>query len=223
MHVIAIDGGPLKNGNTARLLQAAIEGAEKEGATTEIVNLYELNYKGCINCFACKRKNSPVERCVVIDDLEPVLEKIYNCDALILGSPVFLSSVTGAMQSFIERLAYPFFTYDRPQTITHKKINTALIYTMNFPKFSLSVSGYNRFFKHNENILKSTFGYCESLVVRETFPMEEHEEFSFFSEELEKRLAKQEAKFAQDLKKARCLGSKFAKSKQVGKFPPVLK
>ena len=46
--VIAINGSPRKTWNTAMLLEHAIKGAESAGAKTEIVHLYDLDYKGCI-------------------------------------------------------------------------------------------------------------------------------------------------------------------------------
>jgi multimeric flavodoxin WrbA len=54
MKIIAINGSPRKDWNTGALLKSALEGAASEGAQTEIINLYDLSYKGCISCFACK-------------------------------------------------------------------------------------------------------------------------------------------------------------------------
>ena len=53
-----INGSPRKNGNTAQLLKRAMDGAREAGAEVELVNLYDrnLNYKGCMSCFACKLK-----------------------------------------------------------------------------------------------------------------------------------------------------------------------
>ena len=45
MKVIAVNGSPRKNWNTATLLQKALDGAASQGAETEIFHLYELNYK----------------------------------------------------------------------------------------------------------------------------------------------------------------------------------
>jgi len=56
MKVMAINGSPRKNWNTATLLEKALEGAASEGAETEIVHLYDLEFKGCTSCFACKLK-----------------------------------------------------------------------------------------------------------------------------------------------------------------------
>ena len=109
MKVIAINGSPRKNWNTATLLQKALDGAASQGAETEIVHLYELNYKGCVSCFACKTKNGrSYGRCAVKDDLTPVLKKVEIVDAIIFGSPIYYGSVTGEMKSFMERLLFPY-------------------------------------------------------------------------------------------------------------------
>ncbi|MDR2657827.1 MAG: flavodoxin family protein, partial [Oscillospiraceae bacterium] len=70
--VIAINGSPRKNGNTATLLQKAMDGAASVGAETELVHLVDLNYKGCVSCFACKRKGAKYPNtCSMQDDLSP--------------------------------------------------------------------------------------------------------------------------------------------------------
>ena len=57
MNILAINGSPRKSGNTATLLNKALEGAASQGAKTELFHLYDLNFKGCISCFACKLNN----------------------------------------------------------------------------------------------------------------------------------------------------------------------
>jgi Multimeric flavodoxin WrbA len=52
--IIAFNGSPRKEWNTATLLKKALKGAKSQGAETKLVHLYDLNYKGCISCFACK-------------------------------------------------------------------------------------------------------------------------------------------------------------------------
>jgi multimeric flavodoxin WrbA len=56
MKIIAINGSPRKDWNIATLLNEALEGAASQGAENELIHLYDLNYKGCISCFACKTK-----------------------------------------------------------------------------------------------------------------------------------------------------------------------
>ena len=56
MKAIAINGSPRKEWNTGTLLNKALEGAMLKGAETEIIHLYDYEYKGCISCFSCKTK-----------------------------------------------------------------------------------------------------------------------------------------------------------------------
>jgi len=59
MIVIGINGSPRKNWNTAKLLAKALEGAASQGADTKLVCLYDLVFKGCTSCFACKLIDGP--------------------------------------------------------------------------------------------------------------------------------------------------------------------
>ena len=54
MKLLAINGSPRKTWNTATLLQKAVEGAASQDAEAEMVHLYDLNFSGCVSCFACK-------------------------------------------------------------------------------------------------------------------------------------------------------------------------
>ena len=70
------NGSPRKNKNTADMLQSAMKGAQEAGAETELVHLYDIDFKGCKSCFACKVKNSKCNGiCALKDDLRPVLER----------------------------------------------------------------------------------------------------------------------------------------------------
>ncbi|MDF2572176.1 MAG: NADPH-dependent reductase [Sporomusa sp.] len=114
MNVLAINGSPRKSWNTATLLSSALEGAASQGATTELIHLYDLNYKGCISCFACKLKDGKsYGKCAYQDDLTPVLEKIEKADAVFLGSPIYFGNVTGEMRSLMERMAFQYLVYDK--------------------------------------------------------------------------------------------------------------
>ncbi len=131
-NLIAINGSPRKNWNTAELLKHAMKGAEEAGASTELVNLYSLNFKGCTSCFACKLKSRPHGSCAMKDDLSPVLEKVKAADAVIFGSPIYFMNLSAGMIAFIERLFFSNYIYsDEIPTVFPKKLPSAFIYTMN--------------------------------------------------------------------------------------------
>ncbi len=70
--LIAINGSPRKNWNTAQLLKEAVRGAKDAGAEAEIVDLYSLTFKGCTSCFYCKLKSKEHGTCAMKDDLTPI-------------------------------------------------------------------------------------------------------------------------------------------------------
>ena len=131
MNIIAVNGSPRKKWNTATLLKNALKGANSLGAETELINLYQLAYKGCTSCFSCKRKNGK-RACAMNDELTDVLEKAKSADAIIFGSPIYFMSVSSGMSAFLERFLYPFIIYSNEiPTVFPRRIPAAFIYTMN--------------------------------------------------------------------------------------------
>ena len=179
MKVMAINGSPRNNWNTATLLQKALDGAASQGAETEIFHLYELNYKGCVSCFACKTKNGPsYGRCAVKDDLTPVLKKVEIVDAIIFGSPIYYGSVTGEMKSFMERLLFPYSIYTSPPgTLFPRKISTGFIYTLNASEEMSKKLGHDRYFNANKALLERIFGPSEILCSYDTYQFEEYSRY----------------------------------------------
>jgi len=212
MHILAINGSPRKNRNTATLLNKALEGAASQGATTELIHLYDLNYKGCISCFACKLiGGKSYGKCAYQDDLSPVLEKINNADAVILGSPIYFGNVTGEMRSLMERMLFQNVIYDENySSLVSKKKPIGLIYTMNIKEDMLKEWGYDKIFIANESIMKRTFGASESLLSTNTYQFTDYSKYitSAFNEP-EKAKHRQDV-FPKDCEKAFMMGSRFA-------------
>ena len=212
MEVMAINGSPRKKWNTAMMLEKALEGAGSKGAQTSLVHLYDLNYKGCISCFACKKRNGEsYGKCAVKDDLAPIFKKIEAVDALILGSPIYFGDVTGAMRSFMERLLFQYLVYTNPrQTLFPKKIDIGLIYTMNAPEKEANKIGYDRLFNFNENVMKMILGRAESLASHETYQFDDYAKVVAPMFDVAQRKKRRDEIFPQDLQKAYDLGAKLA-------------
>ncbi|MEJ2695965.1 MAG: flavodoxin family protein [Candidatus Sulfobium sp.] len=176
MKVLAFNGSPRKKWNTATLLEKALEGAASKGAETELVHLYDLDYKGCISCFACKAKGGKsYGRCAVEDDLTPVFQHIETADAIILGSPIYFGNVTGEMRSFMERLLFPFLTYtDPPASLFPNRIKTGFIYTMNVTEDQMRESGYFQLFNQQAGTMKMIFGSSEYICSYDTLQFDDY-------------------------------------------------
>ncbi len=212
MNIIAINGSARKNWNTHILLNKALEGAESMGAQTELINLYDLDYKGCIGCLGCKVKESiSLGHCVVNDGLKPVLNKIGESDGFILGSPIYLGDVTAMMRVFWERLIFQHLNYDdytKPFISGTKK--TAFIYTMNVPEAMLEQYGMSDKFHSYEMMLKGYWGDSVYMVSTETLQVNDYSKYHMASFDEAERKERREKVFPVDCRKAYDLGREMA-------------
>lgn len=213
MKVIAINGSPRKKWNTATLLEKALEGAASEGAETEIIHLYDLDFKGCKSCFSCKVKGGKsFARCSIKDELTPVLERLENADAVILGSPIYLGNSTGEMRSFMERYIFPYITYSIDiQTFSPKTIPVGFIYTMNVTEDRFEMFGINKLIELNERVATRIFGYAESLCSTDTYQFDDYSKYVSSIFKPQEKAKRRKEVFPQDCQKAFEMGARFIK------------
>jgi multimeric flavodoxin WrbA len=102
MKVVAFNGSARKDGNTAILLNTVLDELEKEGISTELVQLSGKSLQGCIACYKCfENKN---HRCAVEkDEMNSFIQKMLKADGILLGSPTYFSDVSANMKALIER------------------------------------------------------------------------------------------------------------------------
>ena len=213
MKILAINGSPRKNRNTATMLGNALDGAASQGAETELIHLYDVNYKGCTSCLSCKQKGGKsYGQCAMRDDLTPILEKIRQADALLLGSPIYFTSMTGEMRSFYERAAYPYLNYnERGTSLFPKKIKVGLILTIGTDENTIKEYGMNRHFESTEMMLGLLFGSAESLIVTGANVYEDYSKFAGSAEEAAELKRRNDEQFAAYGKKAFDLGVRLVK------------
>jgi multimeric flavodoxin WrbA len=216
MKVIAINGSPRKKWNTATLLEKALEGAASEGAETEMIHLYDLEFKGCISCFACKLKGGKsYGKCAVKDDLTPVLERLEDTDAVILGSPIYFGNVTGEMRSFMERFFFPYLVYSMdPQSLYPKNIPAGFIYTMNIKEEYFDMFGLKKTIELNENLAKRLFGHSESLCSTDTYQFDDYSKYVADRYDPEEKAKRRREVFPKDCEKAFEMGARFVKRRK---------
>lgn len=105
MKVVAFNGSPRKDGNTAILIKRVFSELEKQGIATELVQLADKTIHGCIACERCGENKD--RRCAVRDDAaNEYIEKMLGADGIILGSPVYFQDVTSEMEALIDRTGY---------------------------------------------------------------------------------------------------------------------
>jgi len=128
---------------------------------------------------------------------------------LVLGSPIYFASITGEMRSFLERLLFPYSSYEGKPSSFPKKINTAFIFTMNAPAFALPFIGYTKMIKDNKKLLRRIFGNAISLVATSTYQFDDYNKYAmtFFSGD--KRKKRRDTVFQEDCNKALLLGKRL--------------
>ena len=207
MKVIGVNGSARKGWNTHTLVQKALDGATSKGAQVEMVNLYDLNFKGCIGCLGCKLKGGEVGRCVLKDELRPVFDQIADCDAFVLGSPIYIGEVTGELRSFYERLTFQYITYDKERTpFFTRKIKTGFVFTTNCPEKMYDQVGYTGKFKEYEGMLSRLFGECKTLAVSETWQIDDYDKYHMSMFDVPDRRRRREEVFPKDCENAFALG-----------------
>lgn len=162
MKIYAFNGSPRKKWNCDLLLDSFTEGVKSVDETAEVekVHLYDLNFKGCRSCFACKMKRNP-DHCMINDDAQKYLTEAREADGIVLASPIYYFDVSGVMRCFIERLLYP--------GAVKNPVQTAAVYAMNADEDTM-----NRLFRNHLNDLKA---YMESAMHTEMTEIFSHDTF----------------------------------------------
>ena len=204
MKIIAVSGSPRKNWNTEKMLASALDGASSQGVQTKLIRLYDLNFKGCKSCLACKRIGAQ-RKCFVRDELSPVLSELSEVDALIFGSPIYFMELTGVLHSCLERFYFPFVTYGTErETFFERKLPIGFIYTMNVTEDWLKqIPIANRF----ADVTETLFGVAPEIVCAyDTWQYTDYEKFEHGIFSVEQKKLHREENFPKELEAARQLG-----------------
>jgi len=109
MKVIAINGSPQDNGNTAQALQVLLGEVEKQGIETELVTIGHKTIHGCIGCAKCREAQNAACIAFPNDAVNELLPKLTAADAVVLGSPTYFAGINGTMKSLLDRIFYVSF------------------------------------------------------------------------------------------------------------------
>lgn len=208
------------------MLNSAMNGASDAGAETELIHLYDYNFKGCVSCFACKLKNSKTNGvCAVRDEVRPILEKAHEADVIVMGSPVYFSYPTGVLRSFMERLFFPINSYNpkidddgnMQSSLLGKFVPTAMIYTMGVPDEQMAIEGhYPEIFGQNERFLEKLFGYTETLCSYSSYQFSDYSLYDVMAGTQEHRAKYRDEQLPKDLEAAYELGRRLVMKAKEG-------
>ena len=208
--VIGFNGSPRKGMNTDLLVQKALEGARSLGAQTKLIEISDLKHvQPCISCLHCKKNKNTEGRCVLKDDLTPVLKELKDVDALVIGTPVYWGYFSGAIHSALERIWFSNWSYNPSRkSVFGKKINTAFIWTMNVKK-EVSDQMYSPFYKHTTWVMENVFGKCENLMAYNTLQVSDYSKYDLSGFDEKEKIRQHKEIFPHDLERAYELGKRL--------------
>ena len=103
--VVAFNGSPRKEGNTARLLREVLAELEKEGIETELVQIGGRQVHGCTACGKCFENQDG--KCVIDNDfVNDCIEKMAAADGIVIGSPTYFADVSTETKALIDRAGF---------------------------------------------------------------------------------------------------------------------
>ena len=98
--VLILSGSPRKGGNSDILCDEFMRGALDAGNQVEKIFVAGKNVAPCTGCYFCRNHGG---RCALNDDMSDILQKIIDCDVLVLSSPVYFYSMSAQLKAVIDR------------------------------------------------------------------------------------------------------------------------
>ncbi len=102
MKVMLLNGSPHEAGCSAEILKIFRERLENANVETESFWIGTDPISGCTACKAC----GTLRRCRINDGVNVFLNRMIECDALVVACPVHFASAPGALISFLDRVFY---------------------------------------------------------------------------------------------------------------------
>ncbi len=97
--VLILSGSPRKGGNSDLLCDEFMRGAVEAGHEVEKIRVQEKKVACCVACYACRDTG----KCAIKDDMAEIMQKMIDCDVMVLASPVYFYSIDAQLKAVIDR------------------------------------------------------------------------------------------------------------------------
>lgn len=100
MKIVVLTGSPRKNGNSAKLVAAFVDEAQKLGHEVTVFNTAYMKIAGCRDCGQCYKTGKP---CATDDDFNKIAYAVEEAEGVVFASPLYWSGVSGFIKACIDR------------------------------------------------------------------------------------------------------------------------
>jgi len=97
--VLVLSSSPRKGGNSDTLCDQFMLGAKEAGNQAEKIFLRDKKIGYCTGCGSCYTSH----KCVQMDDMAEVLEKMIAADVIVMATPVYFYTMSAQMKTQIDR------------------------------------------------------------------------------------------------------------------------
>ena len=101
MNILVLNGSPRPRGDTAKMVSAFREAAEKAGHSVKAFSVCRMNIHGCLACEFCHGKGQGA--CAQKDDMQEIYACLRETDMLVLASPIYYHNISGQLKCVIDR------------------------------------------------------------------------------------------------------------------------
>ena len=102
MKVVAFNGSPRRDGNTASLVEHVFRVLRREGIDCELFQLAGGPIRGCTACYKCRENRD--RRCVIEGDVvNECIQAMAEAEGIILASPTYFANLTPELKALIDR------------------------------------------------------------------------------------------------------------------------
>jgi multimeric flavodoxin WrbA len=105
MKIVLLSGSRNPEGQTARAVNAVVDGIRSAGGEAELIFLPPLAIERCRQCEdsgwgICRKEGT----CVIEDDFAGLVRKIREADGVVFATPVYYGDLSESLRAFTDRL-----------------------------------------------------------------------------------------------------------------------
>lgn len=99
-HILILTGSPRKGGNSDKLADAFMAGAQQAGHTTVKYAAADKEIKGCLDCKTCFSKGTA---CSIPDDFNKLAPLVEAADMIVFATPMYWFSFPAQLKAAIDK------------------------------------------------------------------------------------------------------------------------